>query len=136
VNEAFDRLAATGGLVSREVQPSRDLLAAQRSVSDLISNWRDDLADQIAAGNLYLDRSKDRRRKEIEDLRAKVGRCQPPDRFDYVENALRGQWTLACERGKLQVSITLAPTMPPKVQFMSVWPAGLAVMQRPATCAQ
>ena len=136
VNDAFDRLAATGGLVAREVQPSRDLIAAQRSVSELISNWRDDLADQIAAGNLYLDRSKDRRRKEIDDLRATVGACQPPDRFDYVENALRGQWTLACERGKLQVSITLAPTMPPKVQFMSVWPAGLVgVTQRAATCS-
>jgi CubicO group peptidase (beta-lactamase class C family) len=135
VNEAFDRLAATGGLVPRAVQPSRDLLAAQRSVSDLIANWRDDLADQIAADNLYLDRSKDRRRREIEDLRAKVGSCQPPDRFDYVENALRGQWTLACERGKLQVSVTLAPTMPPKVQFLSVRPGGEPA-RAVAACAQ
>jgi hypothetical protein len=31
-----------------------------------------------------------------------------------------------CERGKLQVAITLAPTMPPRVQFLSVRPAPAA----------
>jgi len=36
---------------------------------------------------------------------------------------LRGQWNLNCERGTLRVAITLAPTMPPKVQFLSVQPA-------------
>jgi hypothetical protein len=37
-----------------------------------------------------------------------------------VENALRGQWLVDCERGKLLASVTLAPTMPPKVQFLNV----------------
>ena len=85
--------------------------------------WDDALADKIAAENLFLDRSKDRRRKEIDDLRAKVGACTAPDKFDVVENALRGQWTMSCERGRLQVAITLAPTMPPTVQFLAVRPA-------------
>ena len=134
VGEAFERLAATGGLQPREEQPSKDLVEAQRSVSDLVIRWRDDVADRIAAENLFLDRSKERRRREIEDLRSKVGECKPPARFDVVENALRGQWTLACERGNLQVSITLAPTMPPKVQFMSVRPAGDQPPRLPATC--
>ena len=40
--------------------------------------------------------------------------------FDVVENALRGQWTIPCERGALRVSITLAPTMPPLVQFLDI----------------
>jgi Beta-lactamase len=119
-NEAFDRLATTGGLRPREERPSKDLIDAQRAVSELVAGWRDDLADRIAAQNLFLDRSKDRRRREIEDLRTKVGACKTPDRFDYVENALRGQWTLACERGNLQVGITLAPTMPPRVQALVV----------------
>ena len=43
-----------------------------------------------------------------------------PTTFDTVENWLRGQWTMKCERGDLNVSITLAPTMPPKVQFLDV----------------
>jgi hypothetical protein len=70
--------------------------------------------------NLFLDRSRDRRRKEIEDLRAKVGQCTAPGAFDAVENWLRGQWTMKCERGDLRVSITLAPTIPPRVQYLDV----------------
>lgn len=135
VGEAFDRLAATGGLPPREARPSQELIDAQRSVSALVADWRDDLADRIAAQNLYLDRAKERRRREIDDLRGKVGACKPPDRFDYVENALRGQWTMACERGNLQVSITLAPTMPPKVQYLLVRLASPQPAAPPATCS-
>ncbi|HXI27839.1 MAG TPA: hypothetical protein VNG89_05445, partial [Vicinamibacterales bacterium] len=53
--------------------------------------------------------------------------------FDTVENALRGQWTMNCEKGKLQVAITLAPTSPPSVQFLSVRQAP-AVPPRSETC--
>jgi CubicO group peptidase (beta-lactamase class C family) len=120
VGEAIDRLARTGGLQPREVRPSAALVAARDDVSKLVVRWDDELAEKIAAENLFLDRSKDRRRKEIEDLRSKVGVCSAPDRFDIVENALRGQWTMSCERGKLQVAVTLAPTMPPGVQYLSV----------------
>ena len=130
VGEATDRLIATGGFQAREQRPSRELVAARDAVSKLIVRWDDGLANQIAAENLFLDRSMDRRKKEIEDLRSTVGSCSAPDRFDYVENALRGQWTMSCERGKLQVSITLAPTMPPTVQFMSVRPAPAEAQNR------
>jgi hypothetical protein len=120
---AFERLERTGGLVPRQVVPSAALVAARDAVSKLVVRWDDQLADRIAAENLYLDRSKDRRRKEIEELTAKVGQCAAPDRFDTVENALRGTWTMKCERGPVQVSITLAPTMPPTVQYLTVRPA-------------
>jgi len=30
---------------------------------------------------------------------------------------------MTCEKGKLDVSITLAPTLPPTVQFLNVRPA-------------
>jgi hypothetical protein len=133
VGEAISRLARTGGLQPREIRPSRALVEARDAVSKLIVHWDDELADKIAAENLFLDRSKDRRRKEIDDLVATVGTCSAPDKFDVVENALRGQWTMSCERGKLQVAITLAPTMPPTVQFLSVRSAP-AESQRASTC--
>lgn len=133
VGEAVDRLAETGGLQPRQVRPSPELAAARDAVSKLVMSWDDGLADKIAAENLFLDRSKDRRRKDIDVLRATVGACAAPDRFDVVENALRGEWTMTCERGKLQVGITLAPTMPPKVQYLSVRPASATA--RPATCS-
>ena len=120
VGEAVYRLVRTGGLQPREIRPSRALVEARDAVSKLVVRWDDALAEKIAAENLFLDRSKDRRRKELADLLLKVGACSAPDKFDDVENALRGQWTMSCERGKLQVAITLAPTVPPTVQFLSV----------------
>jgi hypothetical protein len=132
---AIDLLAKTGGLTRRVPQPSAALVGAREAVSRLIARWDDSLADQIAAENLFLDRSKDRRRAEIEALTATVGACTPAAGFDTVENALRGQWTMTCERGALQASITLAPTMPPRIQFLAVRPAP-AAPPRGGVCAQ
>jgi hypothetical protein len=35
---------------------------------------------------------------------------------------LRGSWVMACDRGWLQVSVTLSPTVPPRVQFLDARP--------------
>ncbi len=120
ITTALTLLEQTGGLQRRMPEPSKALLEARDQVSRLILDWDDTLAESLAARNLFLDRSKDRRRRELEALRAKVGACRAPAAFDIVENALRGQWSMACERGTLGVSITLAPTMPPKVQFLAI----------------
>ena len=124
--EALELLEKTGSLQRRAPQPSRALTEARDAVSRLIVHWDDALADRIAADNLFLDRSKDRRRREIEELRATVGACSPEGTFSDVENALRGSWSLKCERSDLSVSITLAPTTPPKVQFLAVATASSA----------
>ena len=120
VDTALDTMAKSGGLQPRVAQPSPALVDARDAVSRLVIKWDDALAERIAAGNLYLDRAKERRRAEIDELRSRVGTCTPGRDFDYVENALRGQWTMACERGKLRVAITLAPTLPPSVQYLEV----------------
>jgi CubicO group peptidase (beta-lactamase class C family) len=132
-NQALESMHRTGALRPRMPEPSAALLTARAEVSRLVLEWDDALADRIAAVNLFLDRAKDRRRREIEDLRAKVGRCRPSDRFTFVENALRGTWRLACERGDLDVAITLAPTMPPTIQYLEVAPAR---EQTRASCPQ
>ena len=131
VNEALLVLRKAGGLKPRAAQPSAALLKAREEVSRLVSNWDDDLANRVAAVNLFLDRSKERRKSEIAGLKAKVGTCKMPEAFTFVENALRGTWTLSCERGDLGVSITLAPTMPPTVQYLEV---GMAQPVNRATC--
>jgi CubicO group peptidase (beta-lactamase class C family) len=122
VSSAFEALNASGALTLRMPKPSAALVEMRDAASKLVVKWDDALADGIAAQNLFLDQAKDRRRKAIEDLRTQVGACTMPKTFDIVENALRGSWTMACEKGPLQVSITLAPTMPPRVQFLSVRP--------------
>ena len=134
VDAATSALARTGGLQPRSVEPSPALTAARDAVAGLVVKWDDAAADRIAAGNLFLDQSKDRRRAAIEALRAQVGACSAGSGFDRVENALRGDWTMACERGRLRVAITLAPTNPPAVQFMSVAPAPPPDQVRPGTC--
>jgi hypothetical protein len=88
-------------------------------VSRLVVSWDDRLADSLAAMNLYLDESKDRRQRAIASLLAETGPCRNEGPF-VVENALRGQWMMRCDRGALRVAITLAPTVPPKVQYLSV----------------
>lgn len=121
--EALELLRQTGGLTPRMPTPSPALVQARRDVSALVMQWDDGLADRVAAINLFRDRDRDRRRREIEALRAKVGVCQAGEGFAAVENALRGTWRLSCERGDLDVAITLAPTMPPAVQYLEVTPA-------------
>ena len=119
-NEALGILTRTGGLVARTPQPSAVLAARRDAVSRLVMRWDDRLADSLAAVNLFLDRSRDRRKAEIATLLNEVGSCQAGSGFDTVENALRGQWTMPCERGALRVSITLAPTTPPTVQYFEL----------------
>jgi hypothetical protein len=101
-------------------QPSPVLVARKEAVSRLIMHWSDALADSLAAVNLFLDQSRGRRRAHVDSVLAKVGPCRAAPSFDFVENALRGQWTLPCDHGFVRVYITLAPTMPPSVQLMTV----------------
>jgi hypothetical protein len=80
------------------------------------------LADSLAAMNLFLDESKDRRRASIEGMVAKAGSECRNEGPMVAENRLRGRWRMRCKDGDLRVSITLAPTEPATVQFLEVAP--------------
>jgi CubicO group peptidase (beta-lactamase class C family) len=134
VDASLDALARTGALQPRTPQPSPALVSARNAVAGLVVKWDDAVADRIAAQNLFLDESRERRRAAIAALVSTTGTCAPGSGFDRVENALRGEWTMRCERGDLRVAITLAPTTPPLVQYLSVTPASAA--PRPQTCPQ
>jgi CubicO group peptidase (beta-lactamase class C family) len=121
IDRAVAALQRTGGLQARAVRPSPALTEARAAVTKLVTAWDDRLADRIAADNLFLDQTKDRRRQQIERLHAELGTCQPEEAFD-VENALRGRWIMKCDRGMLRVSVTLAPTMQPTVQVIDIAP--------------
>ena len=133
LDQATEVLARTGALTRRMPEPSQALLDARDNVSKLVVDWDDASADRIAAVNLFLDESKDRRKRQLDAYRAEYGACKPDGPFD-VENALRGQWTMRCERGALRVAITLAPTIPPKVQYLNVTPIPAASTAVTRTC--
>ncbi|MEO6331413.1 MAG: serine hydrolase domain-containing protein [Gemmatimonadaceae bacterium] len=120
--QALEALHRTGGLQPRVPQPAPVLVERRDQVSRLVSRWDDALADSVAAMNLYLDESKDRRRTAIQRLRLDAGDdCRNEGPF-VVTNALRGRWRMRCRSGDLLVSITLAPTEPANVQFLQVSP--------------
>jgi CubicO group peptidase (beta-lactamase class C family) len=129
VSEALEALAKTGALQPRVPQPSPALLEAQAAVNRLYAAWDDrELADR-AADNLLLDRPLDARRKEFADLRGVHGACRAegPGASIEAENALRGRWTLACEKGRVRFDVTLAPTTEPAIQWLeatSILPLG------------
>jgi CubicO group peptidase (beta-lactamase class C family) len=126
VAEVLEALAGTGALEPRVVQPSPALLAARAVVDPLLARWDDGAARDMAADNLFLDRPLERRRREFDDLRARHGACRPETPL-LPENALRGEWRMACERGWIRLGLTLAPTQPPRVQSLtatSVLPLG------------
>jgi hypothetical protein len=118
-NDALGALERTGALQPRLVVPSPALLSAQKDVSQLVMRWDDALATQIAADNLFLDEAAERRAERLRALNGKHGACQPAATIE-AENALRGKWRMPCERGWVDVAITLAPTMPPRVQYLRV----------------
>ena len=118
-NDALNELHKTGALKPRVVQPSQALLSAQADVSQLIIKWDDALANRIAADNLFLDVAAEVRKTRWQGLAKDHGVCRAGATID-PENALRGTWKMTCERGWLEVGMTLAPTMPPKVQFVNI----------------
>jgi hypothetical protein len=108
-DETFAALSKTGALQPRVVQPAAALVQAKADVSRLITNWDDALAKRIAADNLFLDTSAEMRAARFRELAATHGACSPDPGID-AENALRGTWRMTCDRGRLDVTITLAPT--------------------------
>lgn len=131
ISQAFDALAATGALQPRVPQPSAALSAMHDAVSRLVASWDEVLADSVAAMNLFLDESRDRRREQVTALVSKLGGgCLAEGPLD-VENALRGRWLMRCRQGVLEVAITLAPTVPPRVQYLRVARADPAVPPGP-----
>jgi CubicO group peptidase (beta-lactamase class C family) len=119
---ALELLVETGGVQARVPQPAPVLLARQAQVTRLVSRWDDALADSLAAMNLFLDLSKERRRAAIERVRdAAGGECRAEGPM-VAANALRGRWRMRCAGGDLVVSITLAPTEPARVQHLQVSP--------------
>ena len=123
VAAALAMMKERAGLEPRQAVPAKALVEARERVTRLVLGWDDGLARSLAAENLFLDRSLERRRAEVAASLEQMGACEAGSGFAYVENALRGRWVLRCARGELLVSVTLAPTIPPSVQYLEVKPA-------------
>jgi CubicO group peptidase (beta-lactamase class C family) len=122
MSSAFDALRKTGALQPRQLPPAPVLTATRDSIVRLWNKWNDREAENLAADNLLLDTSAERRRKEIEKIKSDVGECRQIGAV-RPENLLRGKFRMNCERGFVDAAFTLAPTMPPKLQLLRFTPA-------------
>jgi hypothetical protein len=120
--QAFDELRKTGALQPRQLPPSTALIASRDALVRLWNGWTDAEAQKIAADNLLLDTPAATRQKEIEKMKAEVGACRAPGDLQ-PENWLRGKFRMECERGHVDMSFTLAPTNPPRVQQWKIMTA-------------
>ena len=127
-------LKDSGGLQPRAVQPAAALLTARAEVTSLVNAWDDAAAERLAAVNLFLDRDQARRRTEFMQQRAEVGACRDAGGWVSIENPLRGDWLLSCERGDLIASVTLAPIVPPRVQHLELRRAPAGGPKASSTC--
>lgn len=134
LDEAFALLARTGTLKPRLIEPSSELQAARSAVESLVTKWDDSTARELAAMNLFLDRSLERRRAEFAQLGQELGVCRSRPGYVSMENRLRGDWLFDCERGTLRASVTLSPTMPPKVQHLELRRGTARDERAPASC--
>jgi hypothetical protein len=92
--------------------------------------WNDELAEGLFADNFFLDNSREWWQAEVESLTAKHGSLRMVGDLE-PENALRGKWMLAGERGWVEGHLTLTPTVPPRIQDLSldsVLPPGPAIL--------
>lgn len=120
-NDTLTALHRTGALQPRVVKPSPALLQAQAEISQLIIKWDDTLANRITADNFFLDAPVEARKSRWQALAQEHGTCRPATSIE-PENALRGGWRMMCDRGWLDVFITLAPTTQPKIQAIGITP--------------
>jgi CubicO group peptidase (beta-lactamase class C family) len=118
VAEAFGVLRKTGALQPRELPPTEILRSTGKAITSLWQRWDDRAANDLAADNLFQDQPAEERRAEIERIQQQVGACSQSNEV-RPENLLRGSFRLSCEQGFVDVTFTLAPTIPPKVQHLS-----------------
>lgn len=112
-------IVTTAKLRTRVVRPADALLAAQARVTQLIQAWDDALADDVVAMNFFLDKARANWREELAQLQERHGALHTEGELN-VKNSLRGWWKMCGERGWCIVRITLTPTMPPRVQHLSI----------------
>jgi CubicO group peptidase (beta-lactamase class C family) len=105
------------------VVPSEEAAELGAQAQSLIDAWDDGLANQIFASNVAQDIPYREREAAIDELRAEVGALDPvPDTGVEFTAITPGRlvWSRSAAWGKLRCEIQLSPTVPAKVQSLTV----------------
>jgi CubicO group peptidase (beta-lactamase class C family) len=111
------------GLLGKEREPaaSNDLAAAYRTVGAIYAAGDVAIARDQLAMNFLLDRDVAAWSRELAELRAQVGECETSSPVTAT-GALSGDFTWRCTHGRLEGSLLLAPTNPPRIQELILEP--------------
>ncbi len=123
LSEAFDLLLRTGALETRVLPPSPELVAMRDAIGQIWQRWDEPKLTNLAADNFFMDGAPAARRRQIEAVQVRVGKCEAPGAI-VPENLLRGRFRMKCEKGEVDVTFTLAPTKPATLQMWSFSPIG------------
>ncbi|HSO29456.1 MAG TPA: serine hydrolase domain-containing protein [Candidatus Sulfomarinibacteraceae bacterium] len=120
--ELMAALLSTGAMPARRIRPAAATTAARAAVERLLDRWDAEVAAGLFAMNVELDEPLERRRAEIDRLRAAHGPLRlDPDLPEESETGLHLAWWLAGERGgRVRVEIRLSPESPPRVQTLDI----------------
>ncbi len=113
--EVLDTLVAMAKLQPRRLPVSPMLAQRKAELVKLLPDWTNAEQSGVFAENFFPDQSVARRRKQVQDLYANVGKIGRVGEL-IPENQLRGHFLLEGERGSIDVFFTLTPEMPALIQ--------------------
>ncbi|MEZ4671874.1 MAG: serine hydrolase domain-containing protein [Anaerolineae bacterium] len=117
VNDLFYALQSDGHVKPRLRPVAPVLQEMQTALTNLYATWDDDAMTALATQSFFQDMPLEKRRRQVKDLRSSFGSVVSSTPFE-AENALRGRWSMNCKRGRIDVFMTLAPTIPPRLQHL------------------
>lgn len=112
-------LFETLDLEARSLPTSNILRQRKNEIADLLNKDEFSFEKDIFAENLFLDRSEEKRRKEIQEILDKAGAIESIQKF-RPRNQLRGDFKIQCQNGEIGVFFTLTPEKIPRIQRLDV----------------
>lgn len=122
VREALRALRQSDSLPARPVEASPELVAARQAVLACYEAGDGQLTEPVVLPTYVLDRDDDRRPPDFAALRAEHGACLEAQAIRPT-GRLHGSWRMRCERGSLEMTVMLGPTLPHRIQALLVTPA-------------
>jgi CubicO group peptidase (beta-lactamase class C family) len=120
--DAAVALYKAGWLKGRATPLSDALAAAYRGAAVAYGTGEVTGIGGLLAMNFLLDRSAESWARELARLKRQAGACDTAAPITPT-GALAGEFTWACEHGRIQGSLLLAPTDPPTIQAFRIGPA-------------
>ena len=112
-------LQRAGWLTGRVIPVSPALAGMYRTAQAMFTAGRIDPGRASLAPNFLMDRSESSWAVAFEQLASQTGRCRT-DAPIVPSGALTGAFVWTCERGDVNGTLLLAPTIPPTIQSLSL----------------